>query len=96
MVPRIDPSELPELARGWGFEPSADEAGELLAVAEAVFSVLDMLDEQEPELPAPVEAVRAAGERPRPEEDPLNAIVAPVPSAGGGVRAASSRACASR
>ena len=75
MVPRIDPSELPELARGWGFEPSADEAGELLAVAEAVFSVLDMLDEQEPELPAPVEAVRAAGERPRPEEDPLNAIV---------------------
>ena len=33
MVPRIDPSELPELARGWGFEPSADEAGELLAVA---------------------------------------------------------------
>ena len=64
MVPRIDPSELPELARGWGFEPSADEAGELLAVAEAVFSTLDLLDEQEPELPAPVEAVREAGERP--------------------------------
>jgi amidase len=75
MVPRIDPSELPELARGWGFEPSADEAGELLSVAEAVFSVLDALDGQEPELPAPVEAVREPGARPSPEDDPLNALV---------------------
>ena len=75
MVPRIDPSELPELARGWGFEPSAEEAGELLAVAEAIFSVLDMLDGQEPDLPAPVEAVREPGERPSADEDPLNAIV---------------------
>jgi hypothetical protein len=46
MVPRIDPSELPALARGWGFEPSAEEAVELLAVAEAVFSTLDLLDDQ--------------------------------------------------
>jgi amidase len=75
MVPRIDPSELPALARGWGFEPSAEESGELLAVAEAVFSTLDLLDEQEPDLPAPVEAVREAGTRPSPQEDPLNAIV---------------------
>jgi amidase len=75
MVPRIDPSELPELARAWGFDPSPDEAGELLAVAEAVFSVLDMLDGQDPELPAPVEAVREPGARPGREDDPLNAIV---------------------
>jgi amidase len=75
MVPRIDPSDLPELARGWGFDPSPDEAGELLAVAEAVFSALDTLDAQEPDLPAPVEAVREPGSRPSAEEDPLNAIV---------------------
>jgi amidase len=75
MVPRIDPPELPGLARGWGFEPSAEESGELLAVAEAVFSTLDLLADQEPDLPAPVEAVREAGSRPSPQEDPLNAIV---------------------
>jgi amidase len=75
MVPRIDPSELAELARGWGFEPAADEAGELLAVAEAVFATLDLLDGQEPELPAPVDAVREVGERPGAVEDPFNAIV---------------------
>ena len=75
MVPRFDPSELPELARGWGYEPSAGEAGELLAVAEAIFSTLDLLDGQEPDLPAPVAAVREAGERPSAAEDPLNAIV---------------------
>ncbi len=75
MVPRIDPSDLPELARGWGFEPTGDEAGELLAVAEAVFSVLDGLEGQTPELPANVEAVREPGERPSAEDDPLNAIV---------------------
>jgi amidase len=75
MVPRIEPSDLPGLARSWGYEPSAEESGELLAVVEAVFSTLDLLDGQEPELPAPVEAVRAAGERPGAEDDPLNAIV---------------------
>jgi amidase len=75
MVPRIDPSELPELARGWGFEPSADETPELLAVAEAVLSTLDLLEGQAPDLPAPVSAVREAGERPSREDDPLNAIV---------------------
>jgi amidase len=75
MVPRIDPSDLPELARRWGFEPSADEAGELLAIAEAVFSVLDALEGQDPELPEPVEAVREPGARPGADDDPLNAIV---------------------
>ncbi|MDP9255022.1 MAG: amidase family protein [Actinomycetota bacterium] len=75
MVPRIDASELPELARGWGFDPSPDEAVELMAVAEAIFSTLDLLDGQEPDLPAPVEAVREPGSRPSAEEDPLNAIV---------------------
>ena len=44
-------------------------------MAEAVFSVLDALDGQEPELPAPVEAVREPGARPSAEDDPLNAIV---------------------
>jgi len=73
MVPRFDPSELPELARGWGYEPSAGETGELLAVAEAILSTLDLLDGQEPDLPAPVAAVREAGERPSAAEDPLNA-----------------------
>ena len=75
MLPRIDPSDLPGLARGWGFDPAPDEAGELLAVAEAVFSVLDTLDGQEPDLPAPVEAVREPGSRPSATDDPLNAIV---------------------
>ena len=75
MVPRIDPSDLPGLARGWGFEPSADEAVELMAVAEAIFSTLDLLDGQEPELSPPVNALREVGERPSAEEDPLNAIV---------------------
>jgi amidase len=75
MVPRIDPADLLELAGGWGFEPSADEAGELLAVAEAIFATLDLLDRQEPDLPAPVAALREAGERPSAQEDPLNAIV---------------------
>ncbi len=75
MVPRIDQSELAALAAAWGFDPSAEEAGELLAVAEAVFSTLDLLETQEPTLPAPVEAVREPGRRPSSEEDPLNAIV---------------------
>ena len=75
MIPRIDRAELTELARGWGFEPSAEEAGELLAIGEAIFGVLDGLEAQEPELPVPVEAVREPGRRPTAEEDPLNAIV---------------------
>jgi amidase len=75
MVPRIDPADLPALARGFGFEPSAGEAAELLAVAEAIFATLDLLDGQEPDLPEPVEAVREPGERPSRDDDPLNAIV---------------------
>ncbi len=75
MLPRIEVSELPELARGWGYEPSAAESGELLAVAEAVLSTLDLLDAQAPALPAPVEALREVGARPSREADPLNAIV---------------------
>jgi amidase len=75
MVPRIDHAGLTELARGWGFDPSAEEAEELLAIGEAIFGVLDGLEAQEPELPAPVEAVREPGRRPSAEEDPLNAIV---------------------
>ena len=75
MVPRIDHAGLTELARGWGFDPSADEADELLAIGEAIFGVLDGLEAQEPELPVPVEAVREPGRRPSAEEDPLNAVV---------------------
>jgi amidase len=75
MVPRIDQSELPELARAWGFDPSPEEAGELLAIGEAVFATLDLLETHEPDLPAPVEAVRDPGRRASAEEDPLNAIV---------------------
>ena len=75
MVPRIDSSDLRELARGWGFDPSAEEAGELLAVAEAIFSTLDSLETLEPRLPVTVEAVREPGRRASADEDPLNAIV---------------------
>ena len=89
MVPRIDPSDLPELARGWGFDPSPDEAGELLAVAEAVFCVLDALDGQEPELPAPVEAVREPGERPSAEQDPSTRSCAAAAYAPSATRASS-------
>jgi amidase len=75
MVPRIDQSELSELSRAWGFDPSAEEAGELLAIGEAVFATLDLLETHEPDLPAPVDAVRDPGRRPSTDEDPLNAIV---------------------
>ena len=75
MIQRMSEAELARAARGWGFEPSGEEAGELLAVAEAIFSTLDGLAGQEPEWPANIEAVREAGERPSAEDDPLNAIV---------------------
>jgi amidase len=75
MVPRIDHSQLSQLARGWGFDPSAEEAVELLAISEAIFPALDLLEMQNPELPAPVAAVREPGRRPGTQEDPLNAIV---------------------
>jgi amidase len=75
MIPRIQPDELHELARSWGFSLEADEAEQLLAVAEAVFQSFDLLDSQAHSSVAPVEAIRDPGRSPEAGEDPLNAIV---------------------
>lgn len=75
MVPRIQPDELHELARSWGFSVDPDEAEQLLAVAEAVFQAFDLLESQEAPGIEPVEAVRDSGRSPEAGEDPLNAIV---------------------
>jgi amidase len=75
MVPRIDRDELRELARACGFTVTADEEPELAAVVEATLAALDILDEQVPDLPAPVEAVRDPGGQPPDGADPLNALV---------------------
>ncbi len=75
MIPRIQPDELHELARSWGFSLEAEEADQLLAVAEAVFQSFDLLDSQERSSVAPVDAIRDPGRPPEVAEDPLNAIV---------------------
>ena len=75
MIPRIQPEELHELARSWGFAVGAAEAEQLLVVAEAVFQAFDLLDSQEPAFTAPVDAVRDPGRPPEEREDRLNAIV---------------------
>jgi amidase len=75
VIPRIQPDELHELARSWGFSVDDAEAEQLLAVAEAVFQSFDLLDSQERSSVAPVEAVRDPGRPPDAANDPLNAIV---------------------
>src|SRR4029453_14556944 len=75
MVPRIQPDELHELARTWGFSVESEEAEQLLVVAEAVFQAFDLLESQQPAFTAPVDAVREPGRPPAPGEDPLQAIV---------------------
>ena len=75
MVPRIQPDELHELARTWGFSVEPEEAEQLLVVAEAVFQAFDLLESQQPAFTAPVDAVREPGRPPEAGEDPLNAIV---------------------
>jgi amidase len=75
VIPRIQPDELHELARSWGFSLEADDAEQLLTVAEAVFQSFDLLDSQERSSVAPVEALRDPGRPPEGSEDPLNAIV---------------------
>jgi amidase len=75
VIPRIQPDELHELARSWGFSLEAEEAEQLLAVAEAIFQSFDQLDSQEPASTTPVDAVRDPGRSPEAGEDPLNAIV---------------------
>jgi amidase len=75
VIPRIDPDELHELARSWGFSVEPEEAEQLLAVAEAVFQAFDLLESQEPAFTVPVDAVRDPGRPPEVGEDPLNAIV---------------------
>lgn len=75
MIPRIEPDELHELARSWGFTVDAGEAEQLLAVAEAIFQTFDLLDSQERARVTPVAAVRDPGRPPDAGDDPLNAIV---------------------
>ena len=75
MVERIQPDELDELARSWGFSVEPEEAEQLLVVAEAVFQSFDLLESQQPASTAPVDAVREPGRPPGADEDPLNAIV---------------------
>jgi amidase len=75
LIPRIEPDELHELARSWGFSVEETEAEQLQEVTEAVFQAFDLLDSQEPALVQSVDAVRDPGRRPGREEDPLNAIV---------------------
>jgi amidase len=75
VIPRIQPDELHELARSWGFSVEDAEAEHLLAVAEAVFQSFDLLDSQERSSVAPVDAIRDPGRPPEAASDPLNAIV---------------------
>jgi amidase len=75
VIPRIQPDELHDLARSWGFSVDDAEAEQLLAVAEAVFQSFDLLDSQERSAVEPVEAIRDPGHPPEDAEDPLNAIV---------------------
>jgi amidase len=75
VIPRIQPDELHELARSWGFSLEAEEAEQLLEVAEAVFQSFDLLESQERSAVAPVDATRDPGRSPEGTEDPLNAIV---------------------
>src|SRR5205814_1003157 len=75
VIPRIEPEELDELARSWGFSVEEGEAEQLLAVAEAVFQAFDLLESQQPPSVQPVAAVREAGRPAEEGEDPLNAIV---------------------
>jgi amidase len=75
VIPRIQPDELHELARSWGFSLEAEEAEQLLEVAEAVFQSFDLLESQERSAVAPVDATRDPGRSPEGSEDPLNAIV---------------------
>jgi amidase len=75
VIPRIQPDEIHELARSWGFSLETEEAEQLLAVAEAVFQSFDLLDSQERASVAPVDAIRDPGRPPEATDDPLNAIV---------------------
>jgi amidase len=75
VIPRIQPDEIHELARSWGFSLETEEAEQLLAVAEAVFQLFDLLESQERASVAPVDAIRDPGRPPEATDDPLNAIV---------------------
>jgi amidase len=75
MLERIDPGQLDELTARFGFRIDPADAGEYLALADSVLSVLDTLEAAEA---APVENVPASrdeGRRPKPGEDPLGAVV---------------------
>jgi amidase len=75
VIPRPEREELEALARSWGFSVDEAEAGQLLAVAEAVFQTFDLLESQQAAVVEPVPAVRDPGAPPSPDQDPLNAIV---------------------
>src|SRR5262245_36668974 len=75
MVERVQPDELHDLARSWGFSLDANEQAQLLAVAEGVFQAFDLLESQQPARVEPVDAAQDPGRKPTAQEDPLNALV---------------------
>src|SRR5688572_14859238 len=75
MLERIDPGELDELTARWGYRIDPAEASEYLALADAVLSVLDTLETAEAAPVENIDAIRDAGRRPEPGEDPLGAVV---------------------
>jgi amidase len=75
VVPRIQPDELHELARSWGFAIDAADEAQLLAIAEGVLPAFDALEEQPAARAEPLAAIRDPGRAAEAGEDPLNAIV---------------------
>src|SRR5438552_1832416 len=75
MVRRIQRSELNELSREFHFSIEETELSEYEKLTEFVFGILDGLDIKESANGGNVTAVREPGHRPKPEEDPFNAVV---------------------
>jgi amidase len=75
MIDRISREQLDMLAGTWDFALEDAEAEQLGVVADGLLDLLDGLVTDPPPPPPVVPAMREAGERPREDEDPLNAIV---------------------
>jgi len=75
MVRRIQRSELNELSREFHFSIEETELSEYEKLTEFVFGILDGLDIKVSANGGNVTAVRDPGHRPKPEEDPFNAVV---------------------
>jgi amidase len=75
MIEKISRTQLDDLAAGWNMRLDDTEAEQLGAVANDLIGLLDSLVTAPAVAPEVVPATREAGERPAPEDDPLNAIV---------------------